>query len=700
MQSILSQVRNFSKPSRAEVLFFILVFASIFITAQLEQLISFVWDIYPTVIWAPLGIAVAIIFLYGYRTIVPIAIAFFVAAFFDPASAPLLLVLIIAGTHTLTPVCGAYLLKRFKCTGQFNTLKETIRFILITIFIATLTPSFALLAHMLTHSFMVDPLIEWSRSWVGRVISILVITPVILIWILRRDKIPISTTRERITIIVALCATIVSCYVLFWIPLAESFSFLFEIVLLATLFWIALHLNTRIMVLTLFIIAIIGLTGVFLAPQVFATPIHERLFLTELFIILIAPLFLTFASLMQEHKTASQSLESHVTKLEDAMMKLTSEDEAKNEFLAILAHELRNPLAAILSSIELISAQGHQAKETPELLDAINQRVRAMSTLLDDLLDVSRISRHKFTLTKELVSLTPILANSIKTTDTFMRTRGHTLAVIAGEEEIILEADPTRLEQIIVNLLNNAIKYTEPGGNIELSAYREGREVFIRVRDSGIGLPPHMLGRIFEPFFQIKTAGKQSAGLGVGLSLTRQLVHMHGGTIVAHSKGQGTGSEFIVRLPVPTAAEISAFKIKKNVPQALRISHTTKNSLKILVVDDNEIAADSLSQLLRLRGYDVEVAHNGAEGFEKAIMFHPHVAILDIGMPDLDGYEIVGLLRQEKLSCTYVALTGYGQTHDKEKALLAGFDYHLTKPAGLKEIETILRKVARAIKKA
>jgi CheY-like chemotaxis protein len=313
--------------------------------------------------------------------------------------------------------------------------------------------------------------------------------------------------------------------------------------------------------------------------------------------------------------------------------------------------------------------------------------------MLNDLLDLSRISRHTLTLQNETLSLDSVIDRSVRVAQTLIRSRGHTLSVIKPEHELYLEADPIRLEQIFVSLLNNSAKYANPNGSIELVAQQENSMVVIRVRDGGIGIPKKMLGRIFEPFFQVERGNLATEGLGIGLPLTRQLVEMHHGSIEAVSRGKGQGSEFIVRLPLSARTQTPT---TTKIGTRGGVAKNTKDARTVLVVDDNEVAAEALGRLLELRGYEVSLAHNGFQAIHKAQRSHPEIIILDIGLPDIDGYEVVRLLQKERgLSSTLIALTGYGQPQDKERALKSGFNFYLTKPVGLKEIEETFRKIPR-----
>jgi CheY-like chemotaxis protein/two-component sensor histidine kinase len=371
--------------------------------------------------------------------------------------------------------------------------------------------------------------------------------------------------------------------------------------------------------------------------------------------------------------------------------RLREADRRKDEFLATLAHELRNPLAPIRNALHLMghrdgNGQGHEEERA-----MAERQVVHLARLVDDLMDVARISKGKIELRREVVELTPIVGHALGAVRPTAQERGHELAVELPEAPIRLEADPTRLEQILDNLLSNAIKYTEPGGRITLAAARDVGMVVLRVRDTGIGIEAGMLPRIFEMFAQVDHRSDRSqGGLGIGLGLVKTLVEMHGGTIEAHSQGPGTGSEFVVRLPVLMEAQ----------RDGERPTLTFRSSppgqpprRRILVVDDNEDAAASLAKLhRRLYGQEVEVAHDGPSALEIASEFRPEVVLLDIGMPGMDGYEVARRLRSrpEFATTLLVALTGWGQDSDRQKSREAGFDHHLVKPVDPEALRDLL----------
>jgi PAS domain S-box-containing protein len=363
---------------------------------------------------------------------------------------------------------------------------------------------------------------------------------------------------------------------------------------------------------------------------------------------------------------------------------LRESDRHKNEFLAMLAHELRNPLAPIRTALHLMRQPGGDGNGSyfEGEREMVERQVRHLTRLVDDLLDISRISRGKIELRKEVVDLAAVVDRAVETIRPLLVEHDLHLTVSLPSEPARLEADPTRLEQVLANLLHNAAKYTDSGGRIDLIAAREGDEVVLRVRDTGIGITPEMLPRIFEMFVQAeRRLDRSQGGLGIGLSLVRTLVEIHGGRVTAHSAGLGQGSEFVVRLP---ALAWPAQGARAAPPRSQRPADALPPRHRILIVDDNPDAANSLARLLtRLWHQDVQVAHDGPAALAAAQAFRPDVILLDIGMPGMDGYEVAQRLRRQPEFATtlLVALTGWGQEEDRRRSQDAGIDHHLVKPA-------------------
>lgn len=365
---------------------------------------------------------------------------------------------------------------------------------------------------------------------------------------------------------------------------------------------------------------------------------------------------------------------------------LSEADRRKNEFLALLAHELRNPLAPILNAVQVLRLKGSTGEAVQAAAEMMERQISQMVRLVDDLLDVSRISRGTIELRRGRVELASVVHHAVEAADSLVQCMGHNLTLTLPPQPIYLNADPTRLAQIIGNLLNNACKFTDKGGRISLTAEQDGDQVVIRVRDTGIGLAADQLPRIFDMFVQVDSSLERSAGgLGIGLPLVKTLVEMHGGTVEARSAGLGRGSEFIVRLPALAAAEPPLLEPS---PGDARPS----TARRILVVDDNRDSADSLAMLLELTGNQTRTAYDGFEAVDAAAAFRPDVVLLDIGLPRQNGYEAARQIRQQPWGkpMLLVALTGWGKDEDRQKSKEAGFDGHLVKPVDRAALSKLL----------
>jgi PAS domain S-box-containing protein len=356
---------------------------------------------------------------------------------------------------------------------------------------------------------------------------------------------------------------------------------------------------------------------------------------------------------------------------------LRDADRKKDEFLATLAHELRNPLAPIRNAVQLLTARGPANPELQWAGGVIDRQVRLMARLLDDLLDVSRISHNKPELRTERVDLVTVIEAAVETSRPVIEAGRHELTVTLPSAPIPLDADPVRLAQVFSNLLNNAARYTEDGGHIRVSAERQGDDVIVTVKDTGIGIASELLPHIFEIFSQARPAPESQGGLGIGLSLVKGLVELHGGTVEASSSGPGRGSEFVVRLPI--AAETPARMPARPVTDDLRLP-TPKR--RVLVVDDNRDSADSLTMLLQVMGHDACTAYDAEEAIQTAAEFQPDIVLLDIGMPTLNGYDACRRIREQPWGqdMFLIALTGWGQEEDRRRSEEAGFDHHMVKP--------------------
>jgi signal transduction histidine kinase/CheY-like chemotaxis protein len=390
----------------------------------------------------------------------------------------------------------------------------------------------------------------------------------------------------------------------------------------------------------------------------------------------------------QGRMTRLQGLTMDITRRREVEEALREADRKKDRFIATLAHELRNPLAPIRTSAELLGSPVAGPGEIAWASKVIRRQVGHMSSLLDDLLDVARITQGKLELRKEWVRLQAVVDTAVEAAHPVIDAHRHQLVVDLPQPAPVLEADPLRLAQVLSNLLTNAAKYSDDGGEIVLAARTDGSLLEVSVTDQGIGIPGESLGSVFEMFAQIQgTSSRSEGGLGIGLSLVKGLVELHRGSITAHSEGPGKGSRFTVRLPCVPAASVEAQPHRDEPAQPVSLGR------RILLVDDNRDAADSLALLLGMDGHEVRVAYGGHQALEAVESgFVPELAILDIGLPDLDGYDLARRLRQDPdlQRTTLVALTGWGQEEHKQRAREAGFDHHLVKPVDPDQLAAVI----------
>jgi len=365
---------------------------------------------------------------------------------------------------------------------------------------------------------------------------------------------------------------------------------------------------------------------------------------------------------------------------------LREADRRKDEFIATLSHELRNPLAAICNGLNVLRKAGQQGPSGARPLEMMERQVQHLVRLVDDLLDASRIRHGKIELQKERLDLGVLLNRTVESCKEQIDAAQVPVRLNLPEEPVLIEADPVRLAQIFSNLLNNAVKYTDPGGSIEVAMRSAVDEAVVSVADTGIGIPRDVLPHVFDLFAQVNRApDRDSGGLGIGLSLVRGLVELHGGAVEAHSEGEGRGSRFVVRLPLSASIEAKA--------APLPTPFTKVSARRVLVVDDTPDVADSFALLLELLGAQVKIAYSGAQALKACAEFEPELVFLDLSMPQMDGFETARRLRASPSGrgVSLIALTGWGEERTRQRAREAGFDRHLTKPATLSELQALLQ---------
>jgi len=653
-----------------EMVRMIAVFLVIFGAAKLGQHIFFEWRTSPAILWPPTGIALAVLWLWGYRYAVPIFLGLFAASLTGPAAHLIPAVVTTPLGQTLGSVVGVYFLHRFGFHSSFSRMRNVLIFLVVVIVTSAVAPSITTAVSALTGNLSVAAYLSWSRSWAGYLLSMLILTPLIIAW----SRADYASMRGRWIEPLSVGILLVgSVYVLFWRPLPEYFSFLAFVIFFLAHFWVCLRFPTMVVMTSLSFTTVFGVLGLFVNPSP-DEPLNEQLFAAELFLFLVVPIFYSFSALVKERAYA-------VIELREALKKIERENIIKSDFIAVLAHELRNPLAPVKTTLEILELQPHD-HETQELISSAHRQIYSMRRLLDDLLDVTRVNQGRFELKVGRVSLCMLIDHAIKSTKALFD-RGHTFEIEPScDPSLVITADAVRLEQALVNLLNNAAKYTEPGGRITISHSYKSGVLEIMVTDTGIGISPENLKHIFEPFWQAGMLASPAGGIGIGLSLTRHIVELHGGTIKVASEGVAKGSAFTITLPIPHEEEEVA-------THQTRATDSTGPS-KILVVDDNEAAANSLVKLLKLKGHEATASYSGTDALVSVKEYAPRIVILDIGLPDMSGYEVAATMRKEGFAGKIVALSGYGQQEDRERSRDAGCDEHFIKPMSITRLDEYL----------
>ncbi len=668
-------------------------------------------------VWPATGIALAAVLLLGPRVWPGIALGAFVAN--ATAEEPLLVAAGIAVGNTLEALAGAWLVglgRRFR--PALDGMADALALIGLAAGVAT-----TVAATIGVTSLCAGRLEPWSRFgalwgvwWLGDAMGALVMAPLLLTWLAPERQ--VWPPRRTLELAAGVALGAVVCALVFAARPAPALAPgpSLEYAAFPFLVWAALRGGPRGATLVTFVTSAVAIGGTLAGSGPFAAvrP-HDALVLLQTYMVVVALTGLFLAAAVAERDRAERArtelsrqsereLRAEASRraavegeLRERAEQLADADRRKDEFLAMLGHELRNPLGAVSNALHVLRAGGDAGGPSrgARMLDVIERQVGHLTRLVGDLLEVSRITRGEISLRKEALDLRAVVVRAVETAQPWIDERGHRVALERPPQTLTLPGDAMRLEQVFANLLHNAAKYTDPGGRIDVSLARDGDAAVVRVRDDGIGIQPELLPHVFDLFTQgDRSLDRARGGLGIGLTLVRRIVELHGGTIEARSEGAGRGAEMVVRLPVgETAAGAEAVPAAPPLPE-----EADAGQPRMLIVEDQQDAAEGLAELMRMRGFSVEIALDGLAALASAEARVPAVVLLDLGLPGLDGFEVARRLRQlPGLGDTLVvALSGYGRDEDRERGREAGIDRHLVKPVELRELDKVLEELRRA----
>ncbi len=639
-----------------------------------------------TAIWPPTGIALAALTLFGLGMWPAILLGAFLVNI-STAGTTLTSIGIACG-NTLEAVVGAYLVSRYAGGKQvFRSAQSVFRFATIAGLCAT-----PISATIGVSSLVLGGLADWTSSWtlwatwwLGDTTGAIIVTPLALLWY-GTSSVKLWNSPQRAEAIL-MFGTIIATGLWFYTGATPN-DFPLGFLCLPGVVWAAFRFGQREAVTGVAFLNIIGMYATLHGVGPWVRLQNNAMLVLESYMATISLVMLTMAALVD---TQRQLNESDRSAREDA----ESANRAKDEFLAMLSHELRNPLAAITTATSVLRESPKTDASSRHAVDVLSRQTRHLAHLVNDLLDVSRVTSGKLTLSRELVELSVVVARAVESCKPLIDSRSHKLELDLDEDPIWVNGDLTRLSQVMLNLLTNAAKYTPMGGTISVQLRRENGLAVLSVRDSGEGIPPHLLPRIFDLFVQgARTLDRSEGGMGLGLTVAQRLVHMHDGTIEARSAGAGQGSEFIVKLPLSTQQPFPA----RVAGHATEQMYPKGPPRRVLVVDDNADTADSLATLLRRDGNEVRVAYDGPSALELATEYKPDVGLLDIGLPGMSGYELARELRKidGENPMLLIAITGYGREEDFRESRQAGFDRHLVKPVSFERVEQLLTALPSA----
>ncbi len=642
-------------------------------------------------VWPPTGIALAAFLMLGYRAWPAIFAGAFVVNITTAGSAATSLG--IAAGNTLEGMLGAYLANRFaNGVRAFDRAQDTFKFAGLAAGLSTVVSASTGVTCLSLGGYAkwADFGRIWLTWWLGDAVGALIFAPLLILWArtsqsdLPRDR-PLETASLVLSTLLVGVAVFGDSLALFGFR-AFPLTFLCA----PPLIWAAFRFTQREAATLMAVLSGIALWETLRGSGPFAgVTAHESLLLLQAFMGTVAMMILPAAALVEERRHVGQDREALLAREQAARAAAEGANRAKDKFLAMFGHELRNPLAVIISAVSVLDRIGDHDDIAVRAREAIRYQITHLSRLVDDLLDVAGVSGGKIVLACQPVNLASSVEQSVSVLGDMGRLDRH--AVDVRGEPVWVNADPTRLDQIVSDLLTNATKYTPPGGSIRVRVGREGEEAVVRVEDTGVGIPPELLPRIFDLFVQGEGPDRRQGGLGAGLALVRRLAELHGGRVEAASEGPGCGSEFIVRLPCVASARAGTERVVTAGPTVQR--------RRILIVEDRADARQMLRLALELAGHEVQIADDAHKALKIAATDRPEVVLIDIGLRAMDGYELAWRLRAtlRGAEMRLVALTGYGRAYDRRRGVEAGFDAHLVEPVDPDELARIIGKLGSAI---
>lgn len=587
--------------------------------------------------------------------------------------------------QTVQAVIAAYLLRSVRMDPLFRRFKDTFFFLLTAVLTSLILPALIVVGKVAGGMAFTSEV--FAQAYLAMLASQLVLAPFLLRWLAKPRFSRTVAEWIELAAVFALLVGIGVALFLYHIDTFLGIQMLYFLVI--PFFWIALRHRPRWVSAALLITAGLAIAGEVNIGD--PASLAARLYEIEALLVTLGMSFFIIVSIEEDRRVSTNIMRSQMSTLENAVARVSSESSAKNDFIAILAHELRNPLAPIASSIDLMKLKGPRDEEERGMLATMEDRMDTVKRLLDDLLDISRISEGKVALKQEVLDLEDCIRRAVVSTEHHIKERHQSLVLQFPKKRKYVLGDAVRLEQVFSNLLTNASKYSNSGDTITLAMKRIDQQIEVSVSDEGVGIRAEDLASIFTPFHQIEQGARSRKGLGIGLALVRSFIEMHGGTVYAQSAGAGKGSQFFVRLPLLPDANP---QVPSSAKEPERIAATKTAGLSVLVVDDNDAAAAGIGRLLELRGCTVSYAYDGGQAVERVAEVAPGVVILDVGLPDQDGYSIAKILRARGYKGRLIALTGFSTDDARDKGGAAGFDHYLVKPAGFNELKQVIPELA------